>query len=291
MSSTLPAASGAIAAGHSRRLRRPPAAPAGVMLACLFLALLIAAAIAPALFTHADPYAIRPREAFHAPAWSHPFGTDQSGRDILTRVIFGARQSLLLGIGATALAMAIAVGLGLAGGLSGRVVERAVARLLEVLFSFPTLILSLLFSASLGVGIRSLIIAVGIGGAAGYGRMVLGQVRAVRHSGFIEAARALGHSPLRVIRRQILPNALRPLVVMITLGIGQNIVWASALSFLGLGAAPPAAEWGTMLAMGRDFVANAWWLTFFPGLLIVLTALSTTVVGRHLQSQLEGGRR
>ena len=205
-------------------------------------------------------------------------------------MIYGTRQSLLLGIAATGLAMTIAVTIGLVGGLSGRMAERVVGRLLEVMFSFPTMVLSLLFSASLGSGIRSLIIAVGIGSAAGYGRMVLGQVRAVRNSGYIEAARALGHPPLRVIRRQILPNAMRPLIVTITFGIGQTIVWASALSFLGLGEAPPAAEWGTMLAMGRDFVANAWWLTFFPGLLIVLTALSTTVLGRHLQSRLEGRR-
>ena len=291
MSSTIPIASGSTLASQSRSVRRRKAVPAGVVLALLFLALLIVAALAPPLFTHTDPYAIRPREAFQAPGWSHPFGTDQSGRDILTRVIYGTRQSLLLGIGATGLAMAIAVSLGLIGGLGGRYAERAVARLFEVLFSFPTLVLALLFSASLGTGIRSLIIAVGLGSAAGYGRMVLGQVRSVRHSGYIEAARALGHSPLRIIRRQILPNAMRPLIITITMGIGQTIVWASALSFLGLGAAPPAAEWGTMLAMGRDFVANAWWLTFFPGLLIVLTTLSTTVVGRHLQARLEGGTR
>ena len=288
MSSTSPAVLGVIAASITRSLRSTPAMPPGVMLALLFLTLLIAAAIAPGLFTHTDPYGIRPREAFQGPGWSHPFGTDQSGRDILTRVIYGTRQSLLLGIAATGLAMTIAVTIGLVGGLSGRMAERVVGRLLEVMFSFPTMVLSLLFSASLGSGIRSLIIAVGIGSAAGYGRMVLGQVRAVRNSGYIEAARALGHPPLRVIRRQILPNAMRPLIVTITLGIGQTIVWASALSFLGLGEAPPAAEWGTMLAMGRDFVANAWWLTFFPGLLIVLTALTTTVLGRHLQSRLEG---
>ncbi len=291
MSTTLPAASGDLAGSTPRTLRARPAMPPSLVLAALFLALLVAAALMPQFFTHTDPYAIRPREAFHAPAWSHPFGTDQSGRDILTRVIYGTRQSLMLGVAATTLAMTIAITLGLVGGLSGRLAERAVARLLEVLFSFPTLVLALLFSASLGSGMRSLIIAVGVGSAAGYGRMVLGQVRAVRNSGYIEAARALGHSPLRIIRRQILPNAMRPLIVTITMGIGQTIVWASALSFLGLGAAPPAAEWGTMLAMGRDFVANAWWLTFFPGLLIVLTTLSTTIVGRHLQARLEGRAR
>ena len=133
-----------------------------------------------------------------------------------------------------------------------------------------------------------LIVATGIGAAPGYARMVRGQVLAVRNAGYIEAARALGHPPLRIIRRQLLPNAMRPLIVTLTMGVGQAIVWASALSFLGLGAKPPAPEWGTMLSMGRDFVANAWWLTFFPGLFIVLTTLSTTVAGRYLQQRLEG---
>ncbi len=160
--------------------------------------------------------------------------------------------------------------------------------LLEVLFAFPSLILALLFVAVFGSGIGPLIVATGLGGAPGYARMVRGQVLAVRNAGYIESARALGHPPLRIIARQLLPNAMRPLIVTLTMGVGQAIVWASALSFLGLGARPPAPEWGTMLSMGRDFIANAWWLTFFPGLFIVLTTLSTTVVGRYLQQRLEG---
>ncbi len=278
-------------AGVGRTARNRLPLPPTALLAGLYLLLLAAAALAPHLFTHVDPYGIAPRAAFHPPGWLHPFGTDQSGRDMLARVIYGTRPSLLLGLAATGLAMSIAIVLGLIGGLGGPLAERCISRLLEVLFSFPTMVLSLLFAASLGSGLRSLIVAVGIGSAAGYGRMVLDQVRTVRHSGYIEAARALGHSPTRIIRRQILPNAMRPLVVIVTMGVGQTIVWASALSFLGLGAPPPAAEWGTMLAMGRDFIANAWWLTFFPGLLIVLTTLSTTVVGRTMQAHLEGRGR
>jgi peptide/nickel transport system permease protein len=260
----------------------------GPALAGLFLIAIALAAIAPQLFSHLNPLAIAPREAFRAPGWAHFFGTDQSGRDIFTRVIYGARQSLLLGVGAVALSMIVAVVLGLLGGLTGRLGERVVGWVLDVLFSFPTMILALLFGAHLGNGIIPLIIATGIGNAPGYARMVFGQVLTARNAGYIEAARALGHSPLRTIRRQILPNAMRPLVVTITMGVGQAIVWASALSFLGLGAKPPAAEWGTMLSMGRDFVQQAWWLTFFPGLFIVLTTLSTTVLGRYLQRRVEG---
>ncbi|MBN8901445.1 MAG: ABC transporter permease [Rhodospirillales bacterium] len=266
-------------------LRLPPLR---AILAGVFLLALALAAIEPRLFTAANPLAIAPREAFQPPSWVHVFGTDQSGRDIFTRVIYGARQSLLLGIGAVALSMSVAIVLGLIGGLGGRFAERAVSWLLDVLFSFPTLILALLFAAHLGSGIGPLIIATGIGTAPGYARMVLGQVIAARNAGYVEAARALGHPPIRTIARQILPNAMRPLIVTITMGVGQAIVWSSALSFLGLGAKPPAAEWGTMLAMGRDFVQRAWWLTFFPGFFIVLTTLATTVFGRYLQRRLEG---
>ena len=154
--------------------------------------------------------------------------------------------------------------------------------------AFPSLVLALLFVASVGSGVGPLIVATGLGGAPGYARMVRGQVLAVRNAGYIEAAVALGHPTRRIILRQLLPNAMRPLIVTLTMGVGQAIVWASARSFLGLGAPPPAPEWGTMLSMGRDFVANAWWLTFFPGLFIVLTTLSTTVAGRYLQQRLEG---
>lgn len=271
-----------------RRRRRITLPPVGASLALLFLAALLLAALFPELFTHVDPLAIVPRDAFQAPSWAHWLGTDQSGRDIFARTIHGARQSLLIGVAATALSMTIAISLGLLGGLGGARVDRAVGWLLEVLFAFPSLILALLFVAVFGSGVGTLIVATGLGGAPGYARMVRGQVLAVRNAGYIEAARALGHPTSRIVLRQLLPNAMRPLVVTMTMGVGQAIVWASALSFLGLGARPPAPEWGTMLSMGRDFIASAWWLTFFPGLFIVLTTFATTVTGRFIQQRLEG---
>lgn len=271
-----------------RTQRRPRRIRLGASLAIGFLTLVIVAALVPQLFAHGDPLAIVPRDAFHSPGWAHWFGTDQSGRDIYSRVIHGARLSLFVGLAATALAMSIAIVLGLLGGLGGLRTDRGVGWLLEVLFAFPSLVLALLFVAIFGSGIGPLIIATGLGAAPGYARMVRGQVLAVRNAGYIEAARALGHPTRRIIWRQLLPNAMRPLIVTLTMGVGQAIVWASALSFLGLGARPPTPEWGTMLSMGRDFIANAWWLTFFPGLFIVLTTLSTTVAGRYLQQRLEG---
>ncbi|NHO33882.1 ABC transporter permease [Acetobacter fallax] len=260
----------------------------GSLLAVLYLVVLVTASLAPGLFTHVDPMAIAPREAFQGPSVSHLFGTDQSGRDVLARVIHGARQSLLLGISAITLALSIATILALTGGLGGPVLEKGVRWLLDVMFSIPSLVLALLFTATLGSGIIPLIVAIGVGSSAGYARIVFGQVLAVRHAGYIEAARALGHTPTRIMVRHILPNAFRPLIVMGTMGIGQMIVWSASLSFLGLGARPPAAEWGTMLSMGRDFVAEAWWMTFFPGLAIVVTMLATTIAGRSLQRVIDG---
>ncbi|MCV4275792.1 ABC transporter permease [Pseudomonas capsici] len=274
--------------GPLRRQRRLHLPPLGASLALLFLTALLLAALAPQLFTPIDPLAIVPREAFQAPGWAHWLGTDQSGRDIFARIIYGTRESLFIGVAATALAMTIAITLGLLGGLGGAWVDRGVGWLLEVLFAFPSLVLALLFVTVFGSGIGPLIVATGLGAAPGYARMVRGQVLAVRNAGYIEAARALGHPTSRIVLRQLLPNAMRPLVVTLTMGVGQAIVWASALSFLGMGAQPPAPEWGTMLSMGRDFIANAWWLTFFPGLFIVLTTLSTTVTGRYIQQRLEG---
>lgn len=268
--------------------RLPSSWRLGTGLAVAFLLFVVLAAIVPQWFAHSDPLVIVPRDAFHPPGWAHWFGTDQSGRDIYSRVIFGSRESLLIGLAATAIAMSIAIVLGLLGGLGGPRIDRSVGWVVEILFAFPSLVLALLFVAIFGSGIGPLIIATGLGGAPGYARMVRGQILAVRNAGYIEAARALGHPPLRIVGRQLLPNAMRPLIVTLTMGVGQAIVWASALSFLGLGAKPPAPEWGTMLSMGRDFVANAWWLTFFPGLFIVLTTLSTTVAGRYLQQRLEG---
>jgi peptide/nickel transport system permease protein len=173
----------------------------GPLLAVTFLLLVIVAALVPQLFAHSDPLAIVPRDAFHPPSWSHWFGTDQSGRDIFSRVIYGTRQSLFIGLAATAIAMSIAIVLGLLGGLGGARMDRGVGWLLEVLFAFPSLILALLFVAIFGSGIGPLIVATGLGGAPGYARMVRGQVLAVRNAGYIESARALGHPPLRHGRR------------------------------------------------------------------------------------------
>jgi peptide/nickel transport system permease protein len=259
-----------------------------VWLSALFLVVVLAWAIVPGLFTAESPFDTDIEAALQGPSWAHWFGTDASGRDIYTRVVFGARSSLLIGTGATALALLFAVAFGFAAGLGGRLTDGAISRFLEVVLSIPGLLIAFLVIAMCGPGVATEIVAVALGSAAGYAWMVRGQVLAVKDSGYVDAAIALGHRPSRIIRRHVFPNAMRPLVALATLGVGQSIVWASSLSFLGLGVAPPAPEWGAMLDAGRDFVSSAWWLELFPGLAIVGCTLAVTVLGRHVQQRLEG---
>jgi peptide/nickel transport system permease protein len=269
------------------RLRARP----GTLLSSLIVLVLLVAVIAPAVLTHRSPTATDLEHTLLPPSLSHPFGTDDAGRDLYTRVVYGARESLGIGLGATALAMGIAILLGFAGGLAGGVVDLVIARVLEVAFAFPVLLLALLLIAIRGPSVTTEIVAVGIGSAPGYARMVRGQVLAVRQADYITAAVALGHSRWAVIRRHLFPNAMRPLVAMITLGIGQSIVWASGLAFLGLGVAPPSPEWGALLDSGRMYITTSWWLEIMPGVIIVLVALSVTSLGRTLQHRLEGAAR
>jgi peptide/nickel transport system permease protein len=276
------------AVGSGLRVRGGAAFRPAVYAAALFLALVLAWAVLPSVFTSGSPFDTDIDAALQGPSLDHFFGTDASGRDIYTRVVFGARSSLLIGVGATALALVAAIAFGFAAGLGGRFFDGAISRFLEVVLALPGLLLALLFIAMFGPGVATEIVAVAIGSAAGYAWMVRGQVIAVKDSDYVSAARALGHQPRRIIAQHVFPNAMRPLVVLATMGVGQSIVWASSLSFLGLGVAPPAPEWGAMLDAGRDFVSTAWWLELFPGLAIVGCTLAVTVLGRYLQQRLEG---
>nr|WP_064571342.1 ABC transporter permease [Gordonia sp. LAM0048] len=265
--------------------------PAAVIAALVVLVLLLVAAVAPNLLASYDPLAVDLDATLQPPSWAHPFGTDLSGRDLLSRVIAGTRQSLIIGLGAVALASVLAVLLGIAAGLSGRVAQALANRWIEVMFAFPIVLLGLLLTSVFGPGQVTLILAIGIGIAPGYARIVRGQVLAVRTAPYIEAATALGHPRRRILVQHIAPNALRPMIVTVTLGVGQAIIWASGLAYLGLGVPPPAPEWGALLDAGRTYITVAWWLEIFPGLVIVAVALAFTTVGRHLGARLEGDRR
>jgi peptide/nickel transport system permease protein len=261
----------------------------GVVIAAALVLFLAVAALAPGLLTSQDPLRIDLSAVLRPPSAGHWFGTDQSGRDVYARIVYGARQSLFIGLGATAIGMSVAVLLGVLAGLGGRWIDAVVNRIVEVLFSFPALLLALLFVTVFGAGALTQAVAVGVGTAPGYARMIRGQVIAVRDSGYVEAAHALGHPYGRVLRRHILPNAMRPLVALVTLGVGQSIVWASGLAFLGLGVAPPSPEWGALLDAGRNYITRAWWLEVMPGLTIVAIALAVTALGRYVSERLEGG--
>jgi peptide/nickel transport system permease protein len=262
--------------------------PISVYVAFVILGGFVLAAFAPGVLQTHDPFRTNLFTTLVAPSLNHFFGTDQSGRDVFSRVVQGTGQSLAIGVGATTLSMSIALALGIAAGLGGPMVDGIISRFLEVMFAFPNLFLALLFVTIFDASTTTLIVAVGVGTAPGYARMIRGQFLAVKGAGYVEAATVLGHKRWRIVRQHIFPNAMRPLVVMITLGLGQSIVWASGLAFLGLGVAPPSPEWGALLDAGRNYVASAWWLEVMPGLAIIVFALSVTIIGQHLQDRLEG---
>lgn len=263
--------------------RRFGAAEAAAGLLAVFL---LAAAVVPHVVAPGDPLAIDPLSAFQPPNWPHVFGTDESGRDLYTRVVHGTGNSLAIGLAATAIGLGLGAVLGTIAGLSGRLVDFTVNRFLEVLFAFPGLLLALIFIVVFGPGVATATIAVGLSTAPGYARIIRSQIIAVRSSAFIEAAVVQGLGRGRILTRHILPNTLTPLLVLGTLGIGQAIVWAATLSYLGLGAQPPAAEWGAMLSAGRTYITSAWWMSFFPGLFIVLAAVTATVLGRSIERRM-----
>jgi peptide/nickel transport system permease protein len=273
-----------------RTRRRPvPSGRIGLVAAGTVVGAVLLAALVPGLLAPQDPLEISLSESFAPPSAEHLFGTDQSGRDVFSRVIHGARQSLVIGLGATAIGLLGALVLGMLGGLGGRLADGAVTRVIEVLYAFPGILLALILIAVYGNSALTQMVAVGIATMPGYARMVRGQLLVVRGSAYVEAARALGHPPARILVRTILPNAFRPLTVLVTLGIGQAIVWAAALGFLGMGVQPPTAEWGAMLNAGRTYIQQAWWMDFFPGITIVLFTLSLTGLGRHLQRATDAG--
>ena len=273
---------------RTKRILRLPLGLYAAFALVLFLAI---AVLAPQLLATHDPYALSYPEALQAPSLAHLFGTDESGRDLYSRVVYGSRDSLLIGLGAASVSLALALVLGALAALAVKPVAIVVDRFVEVMFAFPSLLLALLLVAILGPSALTAVFAVGLSTAPGYARMVRGQILSAKNSGYVEAATALGHSRARIIQAHILPNALRPLVAVFALSVGQSIVWASSLSFLGFGVAPPASEWGALLDAGRAYITQAGWLIVIPGLVIVGVALAATTIGRHLQNSLEKGEK
>jgi peptide/nickel transport system permease protein len=254
-------------------------------LACI-VAVMVCAILAPALAPY-DPVKMSTADRLSPPGHEHLLGTDLYGRDILSRLLFGARLSLQTGLISVSIAALIGTILGLLAGYHGRLVDEIIMRLMDVMLAFPGILLALSIVAFLGSNLTNAMIAVGISSVPQFARLVRGCVLSAKENVYVEAARAIGCGHLRIIFRHILPNVVAPLIVVSTLGVAWAILNVAALSFLGLGAQPPTPEWGTMLSEGRDYLRAAPWVTTFPGLAIMLLVIAVNVMGDGLRVALD----
>ncbi len=263
-------------------LSTPVAAVAALVLSVLFIVAIAAGWLAPY-----DPLERDRQAALDGPSLAHPFGTDNLGRDLFSRVIEGAPVSLRMAGTAILLGGVAGTFLGLIGGYFGRYADTAVVALADSLLAFPGLLLAMAIVAALGYGITNTAIAVGIAWVPVYIRVARGSVISTRELPYVEAARSIGCSDRRIIFRHILPNVVAPLIVVTSLGVGGAILVGAGLSFLGLGAQPPSPEWGSLVNAGRQYVDAAPWLIAFPGLMIAVTVVSLNVLGDWLRDVLD----
>ena len=263
-------------------------APVTVVISAIVLAFLVAAACVPALIAPGNPLVGDPLQALQAPSPSHWFGTDENGRDVFTRVIHGATPSLLTGLGASALALVVGTLLGVAAAQGGKWIDAIVMRCVDILLAIPGLLLVLVIVAVMGKGSLNVVLGIAIAAIPGYARLVRSEILVIRRSGYVDAAVSLGIPRMQIIRQHIIPNAVRPVLILATIGIGAAIGSGATLSFLGLGPQPPTPEWGAMLAGSQSYFSVAWWTALFPGLAITFAVLSITVLGQYLQRRLDG---
>jgi len=249
-------------------------------------ALVLAGLLAPLLSPH-DPYAQNLAETFQSPGPAHLFGTDEYGRDMFSRVLYGARLSLLEITVSVGMSLSIGVPLGMLSGYLGGFIDQAVLWVIDILYAFPGIVLAILIVAILGPGLLDSLVAISIFAIPLYTRLARNLTRSLKHMEYTEAARALGAGPGRIIVHHILRNAAVPILVQATLTAGDVVLTASGLSFLGLGAQPPLAEWGAMMASGRNFLGVATYLTLFPGAVITLTAVGLNLLGDGLRDRFD----
>ncbi|HYR38043.1 MAG TPA: ABC transporter permease [Methylomirabilota bacterium] len=260
--------------------------------AAIFLAIVLSAVFAPWIAPH-DPLVVDIRHRMGPPAWmeggtrEHVLGTDQIGRDLLSRVIWGGRVSLVVGVTAVLLSSTIGILFGLTAGYFGARLDWSIMTFINVMLTFPFVLLALAVIAVLGPSMPNMIIVLGVTGWPVYARVVRAETLALREREFVLAARALGGSHARIVFRQILPNLISPIVVIATLQIAQVIILESFLSFLGLGVQPPTPAWGNMLGEGRVYMLNSWWIAAFPGLAIFVTTLVINLIGNALRDWLD----
>jgi len=273
-----------------RRLLRDKATVIG--LSIIFLAIIVAI-FAPFIVPY-DPVEPNYSETLQPPSLEHPFGTDEFGRDVFSRVLYGTRYALLVGIGVVMIEAVIGVTLGTIAGYFGGKIDNIIMRIVDVFLSIPTLVLAIALAAALGGGLKNVIIAAGLIMWVGFARLVRSEVLKIKQELYIEAAKAMGISDLKIIFRHIIPNALSPIIVYTTLSMPSAILISAALGFLGLGVQPPTPEWGVMVSEGKEFLDTGWWVSVFPGLAIFMLSMAFNIVGDGLRDALDpklGGRR
>jgi peptide/nickel transport system permease protein len=265
------------------RRRRPPIIPVAIILVFVLVAVL-----APWL-SPSDPYEQSLRLRHRPPvweergSWAHPLGTDRLGRDLLSRIVYGARVSLAAGVVTVLLASAVGAAVGLVAGYYGGRVDATLMRVTDATLSFPIILLALILAVTVGPSFANVVLAIAVILWARYARVIRGQVLTIMQLDFIAQARIAGAGAWRVITRHLLPNTLNTLVVLVTLQIGYVIIVEASLSFLGAGIPPPTPAWGGMIAEGRDVVTSAWWVSLFPGLAILLVVLAFNLLGDWLR--------
>jgi peptide/nickel transport system permease protein len=266
----------------SRLLRSSSAMVGAVVLLAIILAAIFAAQLSPY-----DPIVLDPRGILQAPRLSHLFGTDELGRDIFTRVVYGARISLWVGVVSVGISLSAGLALGLIAGYYSAWPDMLVMRLMDIMLAFPSIMLALGVVAILGPGIGNVMIAVGLSYIPHYTRVVRASVLATKVNPYIESARVAGARDSRIMFVHILPNAITPVIVISTLGLGVAILIAAGLSFLGLGVQPPTPEWGNMVSRGRTFMRLSWWVAAFPGLATMITVMAINLFGDGLRDALD----
>jgi len=266
-----------------RRLRRNPSAVAGFV---ILLLLVLAGVFAP-LLTPYDPTRQELVQVLQHPSLAHPLGTDQLGRDLLARILYGGRLTLFIGAFAVAVGIVVGVPLGVISGFYRGTVDMVIQRVMDLMLAFTSFLLALTLVSLLGVGLTNVIVAVGISTIPRFARLVRSSVLTIREISYVEASRALGAADRRVLWRHVLPNAVAPVIVQATLSMGATILTAAGLGFLGLGVQPPTPEWGAMLGQGRNYIFSNPNVTTFPGLAIFLAVMGFNLLGDGLRDALD----